>query len=704
MPFAQRGREHRMTGRTSVIPILRRAPRALLIRLTAIIAVVGASYGAVPLPIHLPETAPLRVAAASDTWMQDGHDAARSGWTSEEPVEPWALAWTWNGPDASGGTGNHFYNAPPEARTVMGGGNIYAPAGTGGLYALNELTGVPVWHVTATTFNATPAYDPASGAVFAGGADGNLYKIQPASGQVITTYPTGSSINKAVLILGAFAYVVTDSGQLHKVNTATMTRAWIYAGNSPGSTPPSYSSSRDAIVFATADLFIHAVTNANGAMKWHVKPSPNPAQFPYTFNRGWPVIAEQHGIVFLRMQLDPAFMSDAGIYPTSNAATRSYLQAHPNHKNLFALNLDDGSEKFIPAVGYGSTEDFINGAAFGVMGAQPVVKVWPDGTEVAYIHFRNGQSNPADYRMDGHMGEMVLDDITIPNMVAGDMRFIRMARQNGGVGYVNIIDEQEPITMAGSTIFHAHWGASESVKITDRSSALGLSYANPIATANHPTVIRQLAACADFKPLTHQTSCGLAMFQDARFWNGPGFWVYWNVVAPPGSPQPNAYSAGFLPRYTYVSDGLIVTEGNGGELLVLRSSAVIPPVITSIAPPTGSNAGGTSVTVSGAGFQSGAALSFDGIVAANNVVSGTTRITGATPAHATGAVSVTIRNPDGGTATALNGYLYIIVPSPEPAPRPAATASGVAPPPNPLARPASTIPGTLPQPAPVPRR
>jgi hypothetical protein len=34
----------------------------------------------------------------------------------------------------------------------------------------------------------------------------------------------------------------------------------------------------------------------------------------------------------------------------------------------------------------------------------------------------------------------------------------------------------------------------------------------------------------------------------------------------------SAYSAGFQARYTYVSGGLIVIQGNGGDLLVLRHS------------------------------------------------------------------------------------------------------------------------------------
>jgi hypothetical protein len=61
-----------------------------------------------------------------------------------------------------------------------------------------------------------------------------------------------------------------------------------------------------------------------------------------------------------------------------------------------------------------------------------------------------------------------------------------------------------------------------------------------------------------------------------------------------------AYSAGVLPRYTYVSDGLIVVEGNGGELFVLRHSATAPPQITVslTAPANGATVVGNGVTVS----------------------------------------------------------------------------------------------------------
>jgi hypothetical protein len=507
-------------------------------------------------------------AAPAQEWTQDWHDAQHTGYTPEEPVEPWKLLWTWNGPDANGGSGNHFYDAPQEGRTVTGGSYVYVPAGGKGLFALSKQNGAQAWNVTATSFNATPAYDPASQMVFAGGADGKLYKINPQNGSVVATYNAGNPLNKSVLLVGGFAYMATDNGQLHKVNTSSMSGVWVYSSNAVAGTPPAYSPSRDELIYATNDLYVHAVNNADGKAKWRVKPSPNQPGNYNEFDLSWPVIAEQHGVVFVRMRLkQDALWNGPGpknMYPNSNAETRSYLQSHPEVKNLFALSLDSGAEAFIPAVGYGGIEEHVTPSDPVLdVDSLPVVRV-VGGKEVVYQMFRNGQSNPPDFRWDSHLGEMVLDDQTIPGLVAGDLRFVSFP----GNGSIKITDEQVPLSMGGETIFFAHWGASASTRITDRSPSLGLTYSNPIQTQKHPTLIRRQQSCPDFNPSTHWTTCGLTLFNDGRYWDGPGWWTYWNV----DSPQNPAYKGGVMPKYTYVSDGLIVTEGNGGELVVFKHS------------------------------------------------------------------------------------------------------------------------------------
>jgi hypothetical protein len=549
--------------------------------------------------------------AAVDEWTQDGHDAQRSGVTSEEPVAPWTYQWSFNGSDSNGGTGNHLYDAPKEARVVTGGAHIYVPAGSRGLFALRKTNGTVTWNITNTSFNSTPAYDPTTQTVIAGGADGQVYKINASTGAIVGTFNTGSPINKSILLTGGFAYAVSENGNLNKVNISNVSPVWTYIAGSTVATPPSYSPSRDSIIYATDDLYVHSVNNNNGTRKWRVKPTPNTPGDPAVtvtqtvagtpvgtqFENGWPVIAEKHGIVFVRLQLPPTFMFEngfnLGIMPNTNSAVRTYLQSKPNQKNLFALNLDDGTEKFIPAVAYGSTEDIISTRpeGYGVMGSMPIVKVLPDGTEVAYMHFRNGSANPPDGRWDGHMGEMVLDSTTVPGLAAGDMRFVKMNNYNGygGNSYTHIIDEQTPISMAGNTLFNAHWGASTGVKILDRSSTKGLVYTDPITTSNLPPVVRAQKSCNEFNLTTHYVNnCFLQYVSDGgRYFGSTGFWGYWNVADPPGwkvgsgNTAGTSYSAGVLPRYTYVSDGQMIVEGNGGEILVFKHSGVVASAVPS---------------------------------------------------------------------------------------------------------------------------
>ena len=541
-------------------------------------------------PTPQPSTPPVGTPMpTSMEWNQDAHDAQRTGYTSVEPSEPWTYVWSFNGPDSNGGIGNHLYDAPKEARTVVGNGKLFVAAGNKGLFALNLSNGTKLWNTTDRVFPSTPSYDPLTNSVFAGTTNGIIVKMNKDTGTVTGTYDAGSPVNKTILIVGNYVYAATENGKLIKLNTTTLTPSWSYTSGSRADTPPSYSATRDVIVFATADLHVHAIRNSDGTAKWNVKPTVNAPAWNTTFNMGWPVIAEKHGIIFLRMQLPHDVMTaysdgTSHVFPKTNSETRTWLQNNPKYKNLFALSLDTGTESFIPAVGYGSTEDFDSarstvGGAVGVMGSQPVVKTYPDGSEVVYIHFRNGQSNPPDYRWDGHMGEMVLDNSTISGLNAGDLRFINMARHTGGVGYTDIVDEQLPITLAGNTLFHAHWGASESVRITDRSPSKGISFSNPIGVTPHPTVVRALKNCSDKNTATHYTTCHLTYVTDGgRFWNGPGFWVYWNVADPPGwrigsgNTAGTAYSAGFLPRYTYESNGYIIIEGNGGDITVLKHS------------------------------------------------------------------------------------------------------------------------------------
>lgn len=540
-------------------------------------------------------------------WTQLAHDAQRTGYTSEEPNTSkiaypdtnWSFAWHWKP--------NDFTTIPRGAHAVTGGLYVYMPAGSKGLYAISKSTGITAWTV-AGNFADAPAYDPSTGYLFAGSADGNLYKIN-ASGQKIGTYTSGAVINQAVLLVGSYAYITNQNGELHKVNTANMTQVWKYTAtnNSPATTAPSYSSSRQLIIFGTEDLNVHAVNDSNGSQKWRVNPPlqqynytfPTGDCYPYSYQYGWPVVADNEGVVLVRIRLGDQhdwFGSTGpnGRFPTTNAGIKTFLEQNPRAQPLYALKLVDGSKAFTPAAGNGGIDDdppFVwcpgapdnYGGMVSTIGPMPAIKTLTNGKQVAYIIFRNGdvEYDGWDARGDGHMGEMVLDNQTITNYTAGDIRFVKWQGSHTYPLYYGvdafIIDEMSPVTVAGNTIFYSHWSTVMANTITDRADGKGLTRTNPITTIHDPFIIRRINDTYNSQDPTtpHWGTYGTLIYCDGRNYNDQqAWWVYRNEIDPPLASVPcdtmiRGYGDGMRPRYTFVSDGKIYVVGNGGDIFAL---------------------------------------------------------------------------------------------------------------------------------------
>lgn len=86
--------------------------------------------------------------------------------------------------------------------------------------------------------------------------------------------------------------------------------------------------------------------------------------------------------------------------------------------------------------------------------------------------------------------------------------------------------------------------------------------------------------------------------------------------------------------------------------------AASPPTATSIAPTSGTTAGGTAVVLTGTDFVAGATVTVGGAAATVGTVTATT-VAFTTPAHAAGAVDVVVRNPDGQTDTLAAAFTYV---------------------------------------------
>jgi len=97
---------------------------------------------------------------------------------------------------------------------------------------------------------------------------------------------------------------------------------------------------------------------------------------------------------------------------------------------------------------------------------------------------------------------------------------------------------------------------------------------------------------------------------------------------------------------------------SGTCIVCFTYTAPPPPTVTSVTPNTGASAGGSAVTVSGTGFQSGATVSFGGSALTVATISATS-ITGTTTAHAVGAVTVTVTNPEAQSGTCSACFTYL---------------------------------------------
>ena len=125
----------------------------------------------------------------------------------------------------------------------------------------------------------------------------------------------------------------------------------------------------------------------------------------------------------------------------------------------------------------------------------------------------------------------------------------------------------------------------------------------------------------------------------------------------------------FHPYYDLTALQQIVEGIQGLGYTFVAPSALVPappaePVVTQIAPTSGSTAGGTSVTITGTGLAGASGVAF-GTTAASIVSNTDTQIVATSPAHAAGLVDVRVTTPGGTSAVvAADHFTYVVPPLP----------------------------------------
>ncbi len=108
---------------------------------------------------------------------------------------------------------------------------------------------------------------------------------------------------------------------------------------------------------------------------------------------------------------------------------------------------------------------------------------------------------------------------------------------------------------------------------------------------------------------------------------------------------------------------VVVTTAGGSGTLESGFEYLLAPAVRSVAPEAGPLAGGTTVTVNGSGFVTGAtAVTIGGVAATAVVVTNGNWLTAVTPAGSAGPKDVVVTTP-GGSATLAGGFTYLAAPT-----------------------------------------
>jgi outer membrane protein assembly factor BamB len=511
----------------------------------------------------------------ADEWQQLGANPQRTGYVATELPTPWRVRWIWNGPASGGDSGpaSGHLRLPKGVQPITGDGKLYVGHSDGLVRAISEITGQVVW--TSANLGAgivnTGAYDPGSKSVYFGAQNGKFYQLDSATGTQKRVVDVRGSVEMAPLLAGNTVYVGSKTGTLYALDKDTLVQRWSYEAGALLIGSPSYSSSNGGLVILLAeDKTVHAVQASDGSRRWRVtvNADADPLRSNTVFANTYPVVADGAGVVLVRSYLlwDKMWLPSGGA-PSTVSEIRTYLTQNPTYQSFHVLDLGTGAPRFVAPVMVGAIG---NGGDFEAAPPQAVVKRLPDNSEVAYVIWRSRQAcspGACDGRDDTTLGEMSLQ--------TGEIRFVRDYKNSGSIRYPT--DEQSPISMAGNSIFHAHWMLLGGVRITDRSAGLGGTFTNPIATQELPPVLNTLSSGTCSGRSGHACPTAMTVPCDG-FGVDPGFYVYYASSC--------AYDQYWTTpvRSAVISNGTLYWKSIDGAITAMASSVPASPTAVTVKP------------------------------------------------------------------------------------------------------------------------
>jgi outer membrane protein assembly factor BamB len=518
-------------------------------------------YGAIPTNTPTPTFTPPPNPGGSGEWNQLGGNAQHTSYISATIPLPWKVKWIWNGPIGGGDAGpaSDHLALPRDVQPVVGDGMLFIGHSDGYLRAISQATGKQVWSVKlGSAITNTAAYDSDTQSVYIATTDGSFWHVGAASGQVIRSLQLGSQIKMAPLLVGNTVYIGSLDGKLYAFDKITLNQKWSYNAGAPLVATPAYSPNHGGlIILEVEDKSVQAVHVSDGTRSWRVTvPGEVNPDTHSAFPDAFPVVANDNDVVIVRsyMLWDDLWQPTGGA-PSTVSEIRDYLTQNPTLQSFFVLSLVDGSSRYVaPVMGGGVADPTVMQS----VPPQAIIKLFPDGKEFAYLLWRTRQAcirGFCDGREDTTLGEM--------DLTTGNIRFVQDHKNQGVMRLPG--DEQSPLSMAGDTLLYSHWMMLGTLQIINRSSSLGGTYTNPIATTQLTPALNTLTVGSCGNRSNH--SCPASMYPpcDTSLVN-PGFYTYYSSNC--------VYDQFFSTpvRSAVVSDGTIYWRSVDGAIMAIESA------------------------------------------------------------------------------------------------------------------------------------
>lgn len=301
-------------------------------------------------------------ATLADDWPQLQHDAARSGFSTDSVGVPagghGTFKWRWRP------AGDLETSIAGRVQPVVSNGVLCIGMLDGTMYAVDAAAGTTLWsYQSGGPIFHTAAMDATK--VYFGSQDGRLYAVNLSDGSLAWTYDTGKAIHTAPALVGANIYVGNSSGKLVCVDTSGNFQ-WSYDSGYPIETSCAVADGK--VFFGNEGLYAICLDASNGNELWSTR-LQGQSMFGY-----WAVAMPSQNVVFFRTQplpvfhdalnggdailADPSETYDGTATEIANEqqTIRNYLTTNPQFQSFFALDIDDGSEKYLAPVLYTAGE------------------------------------------------------------------------------------------------------------------------------------------------------------------------------------------------------------------------------------------------------------------------------------------------------------------------------------------------------------